>query len=70
MPKLNELERRLTASEGYLMTIQGVCKALGYKSPKSARAWAERENVKTYMINGRVRYDTHDVAQRIRGAMI
>lgn len=70
MPKTNELERRLIAAEGYLLSIQGVCSAIGCKSPKTAKAWAERENVRTYRINGRVRYDTHDVAQRIKGAMI
>ena len=70
MPKVNEFERRLTAAEGHLLTLTGVCKATGYKSRRAAKSWAERENIRQYVINGRVRYDTHDVAQRIRGSMI
>lgn len=65
MPKRNDLERRLTKAEGYLLTLKGVCAATGYKSPKSAKAWAERENIRTYTVNGRTRYDTHDVARRL-----
>lgn len=66
MPKCkqNDLVKRLIAAEGHLMTLQGLCRATGYKSPKSARAWAAA-GIRQYKINGRLRYDTTDVAAKI-----
>ena len=61
--KQNDLVTRLIEAEGHLMTLQGLCRATGYKSPKSARAWAA--GIRQYKINGHIRYDTHDVATRI-----
>ena len=66
----SDLEQRLVSAEGHLMTLEGVKRAIGYKSVTSAKSWLKESDVRTYLIQGRTRYDTHDIATEIIRRMI
>ena len=75
MPKIrfdpvSDLEQRLVSTDGHLMTLEGVKRAIGYKSNTSAKSWLKESDVRTYLIQGRTRYDTHDIATEIIRRMI
>ena len=69
MPKVrylqSDFERRITEEEGHLLTLQGVLRVLGMKSQQVGKDWLEKEGVKGYQINGRLKYETHEVVKAL-----
>lgn len=50
---------------GGMMSIADLTKELGYKSPKSARAWLATVGVEAVKVGGGIRYETDQVAKAI-----
>lgn len=75
MPKVKYLDplnlkafiERCTASEGHMCSLSGVGRIIGYKNTDCIKRWLESEGIKGKSINGRLRYDTYEVAKRVRG---
>lgn len=75
MPKVKYLDSpdfkaftgRCTASEGHMCSLSGVGRIIGYKNTDCIKRWLESEGIKGKSINGRLRYDTYEVAKRVRG---
>ena len=75
MPKVKYLDspdfkafvERVTASEGHMCSLSAVGRIIGYKNTDCVKRWLDSQGITGRKVNGHIRYDTYDVAKRLRG---
>lgn len=69
-PELKALSARLAASEGHLCSLSAVGRIIGYKNVDCIKRWLSEQGIPARSINGKLRYDTYDIARKLVEARI
>ena len=69
-PELKALSARLAASGGHMCSLSAVGRIIGYKNVDCIKRWLSEQGTTARTINGKLRYDTYDIARKLMEARI